>query len=284
MRFSMLLTFIMIWLYVQPAYVWRGSIYSPESKDTVVFHPWEANQQYYPLAKCMAELPWKIGDEFWEERQFTPNCWTEKPLFRCGLVEVRRGNPISQRSMVKSLAKHLFRWRLGAGFGGVLVDLLLGLKKGCEQKSVPMSLLPSRRRGMKLMWGQWLKKHDNMSSKTQIGLLVHFTMLMDLSPRHSMFAVVIPVSRISGGTRMSSTKDELIAALLNRDDWLDILVQKINPVTGPLRLKLEVVLLRRVSEPNLFLTVLQSSKSALSNSLVTHIACQGLRGYKRSEA
>lgn len=132
----------------------------------------------------------------------------------------------------------------------------------------------------------WKHMIYNMSRNTQIdlNLLVHFTMLMDLSPRHSMFAVVIPVSRISGGIRMSSTINELIAALLNRDDWLDILVQNINPVTGPLRLKLEVVLLRRVSEPNLFLTVLQSSKSALSNSLVTHIACQGLRGYKRSES
>ena len=35
MRFSMLLTFIMIWLYVQPAYVWHGSIYSPESKGSL---------------------------------------------------------------------------------------------------------------------------------------------------------------------------------------------------------------------------------------------------------
>lgn len=52
--------------------------------------------------------------------------------------------------MVKSLAKHLFRWRLGAGFGGVLADLLLGLTKGCEHKSVTMNLLPRRRRGVKL--------------------------------------------------------------------------------------------------------------------------------------
>ena len=105
--------------------------------------------------------------------------------------------------MLKSLAKHLFRWPLGAGFGGVLADLLLGELAAKKAKR-----------------GETDDCEDNMSRNTQIdlNLLVHFTMLMDLSPRHSMFAVVIPVSRISGGTRMSSTKDELIAALLNRDD------------------------------------------------------------------